>query len=266
MLRHARRGYGQSAVGFQGDPGAGADRGSGFTRGHRARSRARRPQGDRLPIDRHARRTRPAGARSRDREIPARLRPDPPGRRGDGGTRPGPHGAPHPGGPGGAHARDREPRRPLGRRGRRTSIRSREHARSSASAGSVAARRCIARPTARCCWPTCPTTNATACSRARSNAPTASTIVDVAALVAQLRDIRVRGYAQTLEELEEGLNAVAAPVRGADGQVVAALSVSGPAFRMRPVDLPRIARLTMEAAGAVSRRLGYVERGRTAAG
>jgi DNA-binding IclR family transcriptional regulator len=96
--------------------------------------------------------------------------------------------------------------------------------------------------------------------------PTASTIVDVAALVAQLRDIRVRGYAQTLEELEEGLNAVAAPVRGADGQVVAALSVSGPAFRMRPVDLPRIARLTMEAAGAVSRRLGYVERGRTAAG
>jgi DNA-binding IclR family transcriptional regulator len=96
--------------------------------------------------------------------------------------------------------------------------------------------------------------------------PTASTIVDAAALVAQLRDVRIRGYAQTLEELEEGLNAVAAPVRGADGQVVAALSVSGPAFRMRPVDLPRIARLTMEAAGVVSRRLGYVERGRTAAG
>ena len=48
-------------------------------------------------------------------------------------------------------------------------------------------------------------------------------------------------------------------MRGSDGDVVAALSVSGPAFRMRAVDLPRIARLTMEAAGAVSRRLGYVE-------
>lgn len=95
---------------------------------------------------------------------------------------------------------------------------------------------------------------------------TPATIVDPKALVAQLREIRLRGYAQTLEELEEGLNAVAAPVRGTDGEVVAALSVSGPAFRMRPVDLPRIARLTMEAAGAVSRRLGYVERGRTAAG
>lgn len=95
---------------------------------------------------------------------------------------------------------------------------------------------------------------------------TPHTIVDTATLVAQLAEIRVRGYAQTLEELEEGLNAVAAPVRGADGDVVAALSVSGPAFRMRAVDLPRIARVTMEAAGAVSRRLGYVDRGRIAAG
>jgi DNA-binding IclR family transcriptional regulator len=95
---------------------------------------------------------------------------------------------------------------------------------------------------------------------------TERSVTDVAQLRTQLEEVRRRGYAQTLEELEEGLNAVAAPVRGADGQVVAALSVSGPAFRMRPVDLPRIARLTMEAAGAVSRRLGYVERGRTAAG
>ncbi|MGZ5299948.1 MAG: IclR family transcriptional regulator [Actinomycetota bacterium] len=96
--------------------------------------------------------------------------------------------------------------------------------------------------------------------------PTAHTIADPATLIVQLREIRIRGYAQTLEELEEGLNAVAAPVRGSDGEVVAALSVSGPAFRMRAVDLPRIARLTMEAAGAVSRRLGYVDRGRAAAG
>lgn len=95
---------------------------------------------------------------------------------------------------------------------------------------------------------------------------TPSTIVDVGVLLGQLREVRLRGYAQTVEELEEGLNAVAAPVRQADGQVIAALSVSGPAFRMRPVDLPRVARLTVEAANAVSRRLGYVERGRIAAG
>jgi IclR family acetate operon transcriptional repressor len=95
---------------------------------------------------------------------------------------------------------------------------------------------------------------------------TPATIVDPNALIAQLQEIKVRGYAQTLEELEEGLNAVAAPVRQADGEVVSALSVSGPAFRMRPLDLPRIARLTVEAANVLSRRLGYVDRGRNVAG
>ena len=92
---------------------------------------------------------------------------------------------------------------------------------------------------------------------------TEHTIVEPDRLRRQLEEVRGHGYAQTLEELEEGLNAVAAPVRQADGEVVAALSVSGPAFRMRPVDLPRIARLTMDAAVALSRRLGHVERKRS---
>jgi DNA-binding IclR family transcriptional regulator len=89
---------------------------------------------------------------------------------------------------------------------------------------------------------------------------TPRTVTDAAELRRQLEQVVARGYAQTLEELEQGLNAVAAPIRQADGQVTAALSVSGPAFRMRPVDLPRIARRTMEAADAISRRLGYVDR------
>lgn len=95
---------------------------------------------------------------------------------------------------------------------------------------------------------------------------TPATITDPGRLKVQLAEIRTRGYATTMEELEEGLNAVAAPIRSADGEVVAALSVSGPAFRMRPVDLPRVGRLTIEAATAISRRLGYVERRRPAAG
>jgi DNA-binding IclR family transcriptional regulator len=89
---------------------------------------------------------------------------------------------------------------------------------------------------------------------------TPRTITDPGALDRQLDEIVRRGYAQTVEELEEGLNAVAAPVRQADGSVTAALSVSGPAFRMRPMDLPRMARLVMDGADAISRRLGYVER------
>lgn len=89
---------------------------------------------------------------------------------------------------------------------------------------------------------------------------TPNTIVDAEALRAQLVEVRTRGYAFTVEELEEGLNAVAAPVRDAAGEVVAAVSVSGPAFRLRRGDIPRVARLAMDAAEAISRRVGYVER------
>ena len=86
------------------------------------------------------------------------------------------------------------------------------------------------------------------------------TIATRAELERSFGETRRRGYAQTLEELEQGLNAVAAPVRQADGRVIAALGVSGPAFRMRAMDLPRVGLLTAEAAGVVSRQLGYVER------
>jgi DNA-binding IclR family transcriptional regulator len=88
---------------------------------------------------------------------------------------------------------------------------------------------------------------------------TRRSVVDPRVLRSELDHVRRRGYAQTVEELEEGLNAVAAPVRQADGRVIAALSVSGPAFRMRGVDLPRIGRLTVDAARTVSRRLGHLE-------
>jgi IclR family acetate operon transcriptional repressor len=93
---------------------------------------------------------------------------------------------------------------------------------------------------------------------------TEHTIMDPDALRHELEAVRKRGYAQALEELEEGLNAVAAPVRQADGRVIAALGVSGPAFRMHAVDVPRLGLLTAEAAQAVSRQLGYLDRGRVA--
>jgi DNA-binding IclR family transcriptional regulator len=89
---------------------------------------------------------------------------------------------------------------------------------------------------------------------------TAQTVTDPARLRRELDEVRVRGYASIQDEIEEGLNAVAAPVRQLSGEVVAAVSVSGPAFRVRAVDLARLGRLTIDAAGAVSRRLGHVGR------
>jgi IclR family transcriptional regulator, acetate operon repressor len=69
--------------------------------------------------------------------------------------------------------------------------------------------------------------------------------------------IREHGWASTVEELEIGLNAVAAPVRGADGAVVAAVSVSGPSYRLTPERLPEVGARLVEGADRISQRIGY---------
>src|SRR5207302_2458958 len=83
---------------------------------------------------------------------------------------------------------------------------------------------------------------------------TPRTITDRVELEAQLDAARVSGIARTHEELELGLDALAAPVFGADGEVVAALDVSGPSHRLGRPDLER---LTIEGAADLSRRLGF---------
>jgi DNA-binding IclR family transcriptional regulator len=86
---------------------------------------------------------------------------------------------------------------------------------------------------------------------------TPATITDPEALRRDLDGIVEQGWGATAEEFEVGLNAVAAPVRGADGDVIAALSVSGPSFRMDPGDFPKVARRVVSGADELSRRLGF---------
>ncbi|HYV01798.1 MAG TPA: IclR family transcriptional regulator [Actinomycetota bacterium] len=85
---------------------------------------------------------------------------------------------------------------------------------------------------------------------------TPSTITDRELLLAQLLEVEVRGSAYTLEELEVGLNAVAAPIRDSTGAVVAAVSVSGPAYRLSRARIPEFARAVREAGDEISARLG----------
>jgi IclR family transcriptional regulator, acetate operon repressor len=89
---------------------------------------------------------------------------------------------------------------------------------------------------------------------------TPRTITEVRVLEKQLHRVLEEGYAFTLEELEQGLNAVAAPVFAADGRVVAAVSVAGPAYRVTPHRLTELGEMTKDAGEAISRRLGYISR------
>jgi IclR family acetate operon transcriptional repressor len=86
------------------------------------------------------------------------------------------------------------------------------------------------------------------------------TITSTAALQADLAQVRQAGYAMALGEIEEGLNALAAPVWDAGGQVVAAISVSGPAYRVTAERAPELGRITRDFGLRVSQRLGYTPR------
>lgn len=89
---------------------------------------------------------------------------------------------------------------------------------------------------------------------------TPATITDREALRAQLDEILRCGWGFTIEELETGLNAVAAPIRAHDGVVIAAVSVSGPSYRLAPERIEPVARAVVRAASEISERLGYAER------
>lgn len=86
---------------------------------------------------------------------------------------------------------------------------------------------------------------------------TAQTIVEADALRAQLQEAAVRGWAVAEEEYEEGLNAVAAAICGPEGNVIAALSAAGPAYRLGRGGLPEVAEQVRQAAEEISRRLGH---------
>jgi DNA-binding IclR family transcriptional regulator len=86
---------------------------------------------------------------------------------------------------------------------------------------------------------------------------TEQTIADPRRLRQELEIVRQRGFAQALGEIEAGLNGVAAPIRAASGTVVAAVSVSGPAYRVTADRIPDLGALAIAAAAHISTRLGF---------
>lgn len=86
---------------------------------------------------------------------------------------------------------------------------------------------------------------------------TGRTLTALEPLLARLATIRQQGYAVDDGESEEGLAGIAAPVRGADGAVVAALVVAGPTPRMLPGGRPALAPAIIAAADEIAAALGY---------
>jgi DNA-binding IclR family transcriptional regulator len=94
---------------------------------------------------------------------------------------------------------------------------------------------------------------------------TPATITDPAALRAELETVRREGFATAVDELEQGLAAIAAPVRGAQGDVIAAISISGPTLRMTSPRIHELQPILINEARSLSRRLGHRDEGEQAA-
>ena len=90
---------------------------------------------------------------------------------------------------------------------------------------------------------------------------TENTITDPIQLKEHLKAVRAQGCAVDDEENERGIRCIAAPICNEAGKAVAAISISGPAFRITKKVIQEILKKeVMETAYQISQRLGYRER------
>lgn len=78
---------------------------------------------------------------------------------------------------------------------------------------------------------------------------TARTITERARLEEQFGDIRRRGFAETVDELEDGFSGVGAVIRRRTGEILGALSICGPTQRMTDSRRARLGATLCAAAG-----------------
>ncbi len=86
---------------------------------------------------------------------------------------------------------------------------------------------------------------------------TPNTITTLAALEAELAEIRVKGFAVDDEESELGIRCVGAPIRDSRGRVFASISVSGTSDRMPLSRIHGLAPAVMQTAAEISTSLGW---------
>jgi DNA-binding IclR family transcriptional regulator len=86
---------------------------------------------------------------------------------------------------------------------------------------------------------------------------TAKTLGSREEFIKELERTRRRGYAVDDEECESGVRCVAMAVVDAHGQAVAAVSISGPSFRMTAQKIPLLASKVMNCVRGVAADMGY---------
>lgn len=86
---------------------------------------------------------------------------------------------------------------------------------------------------------------------------TPQTLVSPTELKAELARVRDAGYAINKGEWREGVCGVAAPIRDARNNIIAAIGISGPMERFKPRIVKQVAPTVVSVAQKIAARLGY---------
>ena len=86
---------------------------------------------------------------------------------------------------------------------------------------------------------------------------TRNTLTSPEAFRKEIDAVRRSGYAIDDEEREEGLRCIGAPVRSSSGEVIAAVSIAGPVFRITRDRTGALAAAVAKTADQISAALGY---------
>jgi DNA-binding IclR family transcriptional regulator len=91
---------------------------------------------------------------------------------------------------------------------------------------------------------------------------TPRTITSKQKLLEELKGIRKQGYALDRREIEEDVECIGAPIRNHIGDVIAAISISGPRRKIHTPDEKQFVSLVKETAAFISSKMGYRDKPR----
>ncbi len=86
---------------------------------------------------------------------------------------------------------------------------------------------------------------------------TSKTIVDPKKLEENLLEIRHKGFAICEEELEEGIKAVAAPVKDINRETIASITITGLFKRISSSNIDELTDIVVNSAKEISKKIGY---------
>jgi len=92
---------------------------------------------------------------------------------------------------------------------------------------------------------------------------TTGTLTQTSALLKDLALTRERGYSVNQSEFRGDVVGIAAPIRNHEGRTIAAVGISGPAYRMGPAVVRRNGPIVVAAALEISKRMGSTHQGDT---